>query len=99
VSPVRLDRSRRDPDIWLGQKMLFFVTGAAVGVAGMIIDRPWVIWLAIGILAVGLLLRIQARMAARRDAAAADADEVEPDDAEPEDFDTDPPDDEAARFP
>jgi hypothetical protein len=95
VSPIRLDRSRRDPDIWLGQKMLFFVTGAAVGIAGMIIDQPWLIWLAIGILAVGLLLRMHARMTARR----ADEDREPEDVLDPDPEDASDPDDETFRSP
>jgi membrane protein implicated in regulation of membrane protease activity len=64
VTPLGLDRSRRGEDVWLGQKMLFFVVGAALGVAGMITGLQWIVWLAIAVLAVGLLLRIAGRRSA-----------------------------------
>jgi membrane protein implicated in regulation of membrane protease activity len=64
VTPVGLDRSRRGEDAWLGQKILYFVVGAALGVAGMITGLQWIVWLAIAVLAVGLILRIAGRRAA-----------------------------------
>lgn len=84
--------------------MLFFVTGAAVGVAGMIIDQSWLIWLAIGILAVGLLLRMYSRMTARGedDDAIPDDDPDGTDETDPDasdDFEMDLSDDETSRLP
>jgi membrane protein implicated in regulation of membrane protease activity len=66
VTPIRIDRSRRGPDTWLGQKMFFFVTGAAIGVGGMVTGHDWLIWVAIVVLSVGLALRILGRRAAAR---------------------------------
>jgi uncharacterized membrane protein YoaK (UPF0700 family) len=61
VTPIGLDRTRRGEDVWLGQKLLFFVVGAALGVAGMITGRQWIIWVAIAVLALGLVLRLAGR--------------------------------------
>jgi membrane protein implicated in regulation of membrane protease activity len=38
-------------------KMLLFVSGAVLGMIGMATDRNWIVFLAVGVLAVGLLLR------------------------------------------
>lgn len=56
-----LFRPRRDPaagpDVWLPLKMALFVTGAAAAVAGIALDRDWLINAALGLLALGFLLR------------------------------------------
>jgi hypothetical protein len=74
---IRVDRSRRDPDVWLGEKMLFFVTGAALGIGGMITGWDWLIYVAIVVLLVGFVLRLLGRRARHAAAAAAAADEAE----------------------
>jgi hypothetical protein len=58
---IRLDRSRRGPDVWLGEKMIFFAVGAALGIAGMVTGRDWITYLAIAVLALGLGLRLLGR--------------------------------------
>jgi hypothetical protein len=81
---IRVDRSRRDPDVWLGEKMLFFVTGAALGIGGMITGWDWLIYVAIVVLLVGFVLRLlgrRARNAADAADAAAAAEDHEPDDS------------------
>jgi hypothetical protein len=69
VSPFRVDRSRREGDRFLGQKMLFFVLGASAGLAGMTTDTDWLIYLAVLLLSAGLVLRMldSRREAARRE--------------------------------
>lgn len=63
---MRLDRSRRaEDDIWLGQKMLFFVLGAVIGIFGMATGRDWLVYVAIAVLAAGLILRMLGRRRAR----------------------------------
>ncbi|CAN5761238.1 hypothetical protein BH23GEM9_BH23GEM9_36660 [soil metagenome] len=61
MTPFRPDRSRRGPDTMLGHRMLVFVLGAVVGAAGIATDRQWLIYVAIGILVIGLALRFLAR--------------------------------------
>jgi hypothetical protein len=58
---IRIDRSRRSDDIWLGQKMIFFVVGAALGVGGMVTGQEWLIWVAVAVLVLGFLLRVLGR--------------------------------------
>jgi nitrogen fixation-related uncharacterized protein len=66
MTPFRLDRSRQaDDDVWLGHKMMFFLIGSLFGVLGMATDRPWMIYVAIVLLAIGLLLRLWGRRRAR----------------------------------
>jgi hypothetical protein len=70
VSPFRVDRSRREEDRFLGQKMLFFVLGAIAGLAGMTTDTDWLIYLAVLLLSAGLVLRMldsRRRVARRRE--------------------------------
>jgi hypothetical protein len=76
---IRLDRSRREPDIWLGEKMIFFATGAALGLAGMVAGRDWLIWAAIVVLGIGFALRLLGR----RTAPAATPDQAERDSGQP----------------
>jgi hypothetical protein len=88
MTPFGLDRRRNAPDdAWLGQKMAFFVAGAAVGAAGMISGRSWIVYIAIAILLLGLVLRILGRRTSRREAAAAPADWASFDDARTEEAD------------
>jgi hypothetical protein len=106
MTPFGLDRRRNAPDdAWLGQKMAFFVAGAAVGAAGMISGRSWIVYIAIAILLLGLVLRILGRRASRRhdapaptdwatfdDARTDDAGDPEADDAGNDDVPHEPPD-------
>jgi hypothetical protein len=60
----RPDRDRTGSDPALDHKMLVFVLGAVVALIGMSSGNRWIVYLAIGILVVGLVLRIAGR---RRD--------------------------------
>jgi protein-S-isoprenylcysteine O-methyltransferase Ste14 len=81
VSPFGLDRRRHgEDDIWLGQKMLFFVVGAFLGAIGMATDRNWLIYVAIAVLAAGLILRVLGRRTAGQEP---EADADRPEDSPP----------------
>lgn len=54
---LRPDRTPRGEDPMLLPKMIIFVLAAVVAISGMIMQRPWVIFSAILILAIGFLLR------------------------------------------
>ncbi len=58
-------REGRDPTPsqmrWLYPKILLFVTGAAIGLAGMASGREWLVNAGVAVLAVGLLLRFLTR--------------------------------------
>ena len=51
-----LDRSRR-AGYYLEWKVRFFTVGATLAVGGMLLDKRWVVGVAIVVLAAGLLLR------------------------------------------
>lgn len=53
----RPSRTTRD-DRFLDQKLLIFSVGAVCAVAGIAIDVSWLIYAAIGVLLIGLLLRL-----------------------------------------
>jgi protein-S-isoprenylcysteine O-methyltransferase Ste14 len=66
MTPFRLDRRRQaDDDVWLGHKMMVFLIGSLFGVLGMATDRAWMIYVAIVLLAAGLLLRLWGRRRSR----------------------------------
>jgi hypothetical protein len=67
---MRLDRSRKGQDIWLGEKMIFFAIGAALGLGGMITGHEWLVWAAIVVLVIGFALRLAGRRGAAGTAAA-----------------------------
>jgi hypothetical protein len=52
----RPSRARRD-DRFLNEKILVFAAGAACGVLGIAFEVGWLVYLAIGVLALGMLLR------------------------------------------
>lgn len=53
--PTR-DPSGHNPDT-VNHRMTIFVIGAVVGVAGMASGTSWIIYIAVGVLAVGVILR------------------------------------------
>jgi uncharacterized membrane protein YjjP (DUF1212 family) len=53
----RTSREHRGPDPYQRWKLVIFALGAAFGLAGIGTGRDWMILSAIGILAVGVLLR------------------------------------------
>jgi nitrogen fixation-related uncharacterized protein len=66
MTPFRLDRRRQaGDDVWLGHKMMVFLVGSLFGVLGMATDRAWMIYVAIVLLAAGLLLRLWGRRRSR----------------------------------
>lgn len=50
-------RNRGGPDIWLPLKVALFIVGAATAVAGMVLQRDWLVTVAIVLLGIGFLLR------------------------------------------
>lgn len=54
----RPSRQRSDGHETLGHRMTIFAIGAIVGLAGIASGTSWIIYIAVGILAVGLLLRV-----------------------------------------
>ena len=52
----RPSRTRRD-DRFLNEKMLIFSVGAVCAIAGIAFELGWLVYVAIGILAIGMLLR------------------------------------------
>jgi hypothetical protein len=66
MTPFRLDRRRQaGDDDWLGHKMMVFLVGSLFGVLGMATDRAWMIYVAMVLLAAGLLLRFWGRRRSR----------------------------------
>ena len=48
---------RRGPGSHLEWRIRIFGVGAILGIAGMIAEMRWMIWIALGVLMVGFLLR------------------------------------------
>lgn len=57
---IFLNRSRTGEDRYLRARVALMCAGAALGLAGMILDITWMIWLALATLLAGVALR-QAR--------------------------------------
>lgn len=58
----RLSRERREgPDVWLPLKLALFIGGAASAIVGMTVGPEWLLNVAIGLLALGVLLRFVRR--------------------------------------
>ena len=53
----RASRDKRGPDRFLDLKIVIFVIGAAIAGVGIISARNWLIYIAIGVLVVGVALR------------------------------------------
>lgn len=53
----RPDRSRDRPTSYLTWRVRLMGAGAVLALVGMYYDSPWMIWIAIGVLVVGLLMR------------------------------------------
>lgn len=56
----RPSRSPADPAT-LGHRMIIFVIGAIVALAGIASGTSWIIYIAVGILAIGVILRLAQR--------------------------------------
>ena len=52
-----LDRSRTDDERYLRARTALMCVGAGLGLAGMLLDILWLIWLALAILLAGVALR------------------------------------------
>ncbi|HEY8483915.1 MAG TPA: hypothetical protein VIL13_04830 [Longimicrobiales bacterium] len=61
MSPFRPSRARRGPDPYLRWKIALFSAGAALALAGIATENDRLILAAIGVLAVGILLRVLPR--------------------------------------
>lgn len=57
----RPSREPRGADPWLDAKLLLFSLGAAAGILGMLLEREWLVFSAIGILILGVALRFLPR--------------------------------------
>lgn len=68
-----IDRTPREDDPWLRLKVGSFSAGAVLALAGIYFDSGWMIWVAIGVLALGFA----ARFLPASDGAEASSEEVE----------------------
>ena len=50
--------SERERDRFLELKALMLVLGASLGLAGMLTERSWLVWLGIAVIAAGILVRL-----------------------------------------
>jgi Flp pilus assembly protein TadB len=66
MTPFRPDRTRRGEDHYLGHKTLLFVAGAVLAMVGMAAGQDVLVYLAIAVLAVGIVLRLASRRRAQR---------------------------------
>ena len=60
----RVSRDRKGEDSFFAIKVALFAVGAALGIAGMAYGVEWLVWIAIAVVAAGIILRL---IAARRD--------------------------------
>jgi hypothetical protein len=68
-------RDTQGDDRFLRLKVIIFVIGAALGIAGMSSRRDWLVATAIGVLAIGIVLRV---LSARQRAHEADPEDGQP---------------------
>jgi hypothetical protein len=57
----RPTRERRGPDRWLNAKVAIFCLGAGIALVGVASEKNWVVNIAIGVLAIGFLMRFLPR--------------------------------------
>ncbi|MGQ0561074.1 MAG: hypothetical protein ACT443_04275 [Gemmatimonadota bacterium] len=57
----RPSRERRGDDRFCEAKATLFVLGASAGIVGMVTERTWLVYVAIVLVAAGVLLRLVAR--------------------------------------
>jgi hypothetical protein len=57
----RPSRERRGPDRWLNVKVAIFCLGAGIALVGIASETKWVVNVAIGVLAIGFLMRFLPR--------------------------------------
>ncbi|HSJ07705.1 MAG TPA: hypothetical protein VK936_13460 [Longimicrobiales bacterium] len=69
MTPFRPDRTRRGDDHYLGHKMLLFVAGAVLAMVGMAAGQDLLVYLAMAVLAVGIILRLASHRRTRGGAA------------------------------
>jgi len=68
---LRPSRQRRGEDPHLQTRMLIFVAGAVLALTGIRTERSWLVWIAVAVLAAGVLLGWIGRRGGRADGAAA----------------------------
>jgi hypothetical protein len=73
----RPSRARRGDDPWLQQRTLIFLVGAALSIAGLVLDMGILINIAIVVLVIGAILGLVARRRADADTPLDDADDVD----------------------
>ncbi len=55
---IFFSHERRPHDPFLALKAVLLVLGASLGIAGMVNDIAWLVYLAIAVIAVGIVLRL-----------------------------------------
>jgi hypothetical protein len=85
VTPFRPHRAPRGRDAYLQHKIVLFVLGAGIVVAGMAFDAGWLITLGLVVLAIGFVLRLvgeRQRRVAEDDSGDGDDDDGPPGDSD-----------------
>jgi multisubunit Na+/H+ antiporter MnhF subunit len=85
MSPFRPDRGRRGEDRLLGEKMMVFMLGAAIAIGGIATDRDWLVYVALGLLVLGLAMRFVGRDTGAVNAPEAGVEKQDDDDEGPDD--------------
>ena len=60
----RASRQRRGHDALLPHKMFLVMIGGALGLAGMAFEQGWLVWAAIGVLAIVMVISLVQRRSA-----------------------------------
>jgi len=71
-------RSRSGPDKYLPWKTITLVVGVVLILAAYRLDRPWLVWVAIGVLALGFVLRFLPQSTHGPESEEADAESAPP---------------------
>jgi len=64
---LRASRERRGPDPYTNIKIAIFSIGAVLALIGMFLKNDWFIYAAIGVLAIGVILRLVTARAERNE--------------------------------
>jgi hypothetical protein len=57
----RASRDSRRADRWLDLRLASFFTGAVIAMAGIMLDSGWLVYIAVGVLVIGMILGLLAR--------------------------------------
>jgi hypothetical protein len=60
----RASRDSRRAVRWLDLRLMLFVIGAAIAMIGIVLDIGWLVYVAIGVLLIGMILGLLARRSA-----------------------------------